>query len=522
MRHFKFLLVITSAMVLTAEASTGQSTLTQDAKIWENGLGSGAQFGIRASRNENMLLVGTNGSAGSSAIDGAEAAYLYEFSSGIWGDPIKFIPWDNPSTPNRFGLDVEIAGDIVAIGAHLDGEAGADRAGAVYVFHFNSEYPPLGQWEPELKILNPDGLELGVFGHTLSLFENTLAVSSHGGGTSIPESVYFYERDPFSSVDQWSYISKVSSPTDSDDEFGYSIDVYGNYAIVGAPKANSNSGKVYLLEYLPSSQNWVIVRSFEPTGDTDFGRSLVIDGDLMAIGSPGLGNDRGAVYIYRYYPLFDSWFFEERFVPPIQREVDGFGGSVSIDGGTIAVGASGVGGSSNLPGIAFIYRYSSGRWLLEHECVASDGRGADGFGEDIILTQEQLVVGAPFNDSAQVDSGAIYVYDLEPRLLLQVAPNPAVSLDLTSIQVKQCTPLEPVFVVYSTNGYGSTPVPSMNIELDLYQVQYGLKLTADFWGEASFTGVVPEVASALNIWLQALQFGKVSNVVEAQIMPYTE
>jgi len=75
-------------------------------------------------------------------------------------------------------------------------------------------------------------------------------------------------------------------------------------------------------------------------------------------------------------------------------------------------------------------------------------------------------------------------------------------------------------VVYSLKGLGSTNVPQLGITLDLKQPkQLRVPNNADGDGVTEWSVTVPAKAPVGPVFFQAVKYGSVSNVVEAEILP---
>ena len=127
--------------------------------------------------------------------------------------------------------------------------------------------------------------------------------------------------------------------------FGTSISVNGDYAIVGAPgnaylAAKSGSAYVYKRE----GQKWVEQTILRRSGGRDmdqFGQSVSISGDLAVVGVPGYDilpyKGNGSAFVYRRNG--ENWITETMLVAGEPGSGGGFGGSVAVDGDYIIVGA---------------------------------------------------------------------------------------------------------------------------------------------------------------------------------------
>ena len=112
-------------------------------------------------------------------------------------------------------------------------------------------------------------------------------------------------------------VSKFASDATAGDQFGYSVAISGDYAVVGAPYADINGhadqGVAYI--YFRSGGNWVeqakISASNGKAAD-NFGYCVAIDGDNVVVGAPfrdvpvnapffppPVNVDQGTVYLYK-------------------------------------------------------------------------------------------------------------------------------------------------------------------------------------------------------------------------------
>lgn len=177
------------------------------------------------------------------------------------------------------------------------------------------------------------------------------------------------------------------------DQFGSSVSISGNYAIVGA----SAVGKAYWFER-QSNGEWKQVHSEEgeETGD-NFGDSVAIDGNYAIVGAPtyGTGISNGKAY---WFERQSSGVWKQIHSQEGGNRGDFFGKSVSISGNYSIVGAYGFdGGESNGRGIIHFYeRQSDGRWR-EILCQEGENRG-DFFGQSVSISGNYAIVGAIGSD----------------------------------------------------------------------------------------------------------------------------
>lgn len=125
--------------------------------------------------------------------------------------------------------------------------------------------------------------------------------------------------------------------------------------------------------------------------------------------------------------------------------------------------------------------------------------------DQIIPTAEEIFAGALELTTA----------DFETRMLLE-------STDLTrgdsaTLRAHRGQPGSRTYFVYTFDGYGSTPVPALNITLNLNQPVLVGSAQADADGLATLTRTIPNNAPPTDILLQAAQRNKRSSVVERTI-----
>ncbi len=149
------------------------------------------------------------------------------------------------------------------------------------------------------------------------------------------------------------------------------------------------------------------VQVLHPSGAPadEFGRTVAIDGDTMVVGAAlddvGGAADRGSAHVYRW--TGSGWSHEATLVGADGGAGDLFGGSVAIEGNTIAVGA---------PARRKIYVFTrSGTVWTEQQALSVAGGPGDGFGASVALSAGMIVAGAALDDvGSNADQGSAYVF----------------------------------------------------------------------------------------------------------------
>ena len=226
------------------------------------------------------------------------------------------------------------------------------------------------------------------------------------------------------------------------DNFSRAIDMSGSTIVVGAPgdqDKGEDSGSVYLYEFFLGS--WFFTAKLTaPLGDAfdRFGRSVAIDGDLLAVGAPTDSTQSvggGVVYVFRR--ISGTWFFEVRLLPSAPGLRANFGQAVAVDEATntVAVGAP----FKDSPGeedsgSVFVFRRTGSVWQEETRLQASDDREDDQFGFSVDIEGNRLMAGAPGDDLTFIGtiSGAVYYFERSGSVWIErqkLKPSPSGSND---------------------------------------------------------------------------------------------
>ncbi|HTP56701.1 MAG TPA: right-handed parallel beta-helix repeat-containing protein, partial [Candidatus Paceibacterota bacterium] len=204
------------------------------------------------------------------------------------------------------------------------------------------------------------------------------------------------------------------------DQFGTSVAISadGTKVTVGAPFAdidvNANQGAAYVFASTSESPGWTqekkLTASDGAAGDT-FGQAVGMssDGGTIAVGSPGVTSNKGAVYVY----TGASWVTETKLTAPDGSAGDEFGYVVAVsgDGLRVATGANlhdvdhGSDPDTN-EGAAYVFTYTAG-WDAGTELSPETAGQRIGTSVSLNSDGSRLVTGTYTYGSAP---GSIYVY----------------------------------------------------------------------------------------------------------------
>jgi cyclophilin family peptidyl-prolyl cis-trans isomerase len=215
----------------------------------------------------------------------------------------------------------------------------------------------------------------------------------------------------------WTQQAKLTaSDGAAGDYFGGSVSISANHAIVSAPGDNGYTGSAYIFEY--NDGNWTqqakLTASDCDAGDW-FGQSVSISGDCAIVGAwlnDTTKTNAGAAYIfYRHQGGTNHWGQQARLSPSDATLQDRFGRSVSINGEYAIIGAIGDEPYGDYSGSAYIFRYNGSAWTQQAKLTASDGASLDNFGYSVAIDGYYAIVGAYKNDDNGTDSGSAYIFE---------------------------------------------------------------------------------------------------------------
>ncbi len=216
----------------------------------------------------------------------------------------------------------------------------------------------------------------------------------------------------------------TASDAQADDQFGVSVAVSGDTAVVAARFANAggtNAGAAYVFERDQGSQdNWgevtKLTASDAEAGDL-FGTSVAISGDIAIVGarfeSAG-GHQAGAAYVFqRGHGGPDNWGEVAKLTASDAQATDWFGAAVAVSGDTAVVGAYLEDAGGDFAGAAYVFQRNQGgesAWGEVTKLTASDAQAEDEFGASVAVSGDTIIVGAFQEDAGGDSAGAAYVF----------------------------------------------------------------------------------------------------------------
>ncbi len=199
----------------------------------------------------------------------------------------------------------------------------------------------------------------------------------------------------------------------SEDWFGESVSISGDYAVIGAKGDNDNgecTGSAYIFKR--DGMNWSeqakLTASDAAAGDR-FGRSVSISGDYVIVGAYGDGSYTGSAYIFAPNEVDpNNWGQVAKLTASDGAGGDYFGYSVSISNDYAIIGAYCDGDNGSASGSAYIFKRDGETWSQQAKLLASDGDSSDFFGCSVSISGDYAVVGAYQDDDYY--AGAAYIF----------------------------------------------------------------------------------------------------------------
>jgi len=394
----------------------------------------GDQFGAAVAASRDVVVVGAISA-------GAGAAYVYQRDNAEYDSwrLIKRLVPDGPSEVKRFGQAVAIRGDTIVVGAPNESETNV-VSGVVYIY--GRDVGGTNNWGLVRRILPPDASSLQQFGASLSLDGDTLAIGSEGDDDRGQESgsVYIHQRN-LGGTNAWGQVIKLRAPDGlAGDRFSSGLGLSGDTLVVGAGGDDSafvDSGSAYVFERnFGGTSAWGMVKKILPTNDSEqgqFGRAVAIARDVIVVGAPlddNRGSASGSASIFgRNVGGTNNWGLVIELAPADGMPDDQFGSAVTIDGGTIMVGAPRHDARGTDSGAVYQFALSVGpspAWVLNSKILPSPNVASREYGLPVSLRDGTAVVGSRLDTARAPLSGSASIFRLPvnnpPQLIQGIEP----------------------------------------------------------------------------------------------------
>lgn len=302
----------------------------------------------------------------------------------------------NGSADAKFGTSVSVDGNTAVVGAPDEG-----GIGAAYVFANRG-----GRWVEQATLVAPLGSEATKFGYDVAVSGDTIVVGAPDAEQTAPLAGAGAAHVFVRTRDAWSH-QALLSPSDSkaDDAFGFGVAISGDTVVVGANAGtvlpSVEPGAAYV--FTRAGKTWSEQAKLSASGggpDDNFGFSVALSGDTAVVGMPG--GDVGAALRPSSARVFtrhgSTWTEQATLTVADALPGDWVGVSTSVFGDTVVIGASG-------QNSAYVFTRRGGAWTQAAKLTAPDGTAGDQFGHSVTATDDHVAVGAHTDDG-----GSVYLF----------------------------------------------------------------------------------------------------------------
>lgn len=320
--------------------------------------------------------------------------------------PVKFSP--DLSGHADFGFAVSVDDDTAVIGAPND-DAARPSSGSVGVRGGRRGLDRAGEAHPRA----PRRVR------QFRLFRNCPERGHRGDRRAVQQrrrrvlggTAYVFVR----SGSTWTEQARlVPSVIENNGNAGWSVAVQGDLAVVGVPGGVSGRGAVSIFQRSGATWAEVAVLQDESLESIqDFGISVAIDGDTLAIGQSWSYGDEERNSLYIYVGSGASWTQQAVLGPDDQSDLEAsFANSVDVDGDIVVATATGadVDGARDA-GAAYVYDRDGTTWTEVARLTVAEATTLDGFGDSVAVDGRLVAVGAyGYRGDGSEFTGAVAVF----------------------------------------------------------------------------------------------------------------
>ena len=347
----------------------------------------------------------------------AGAAYVFVRSGGVWAQQAKLTAADDATNGDNFGRCVALFGDTAVVCAPYEDPNGVSDGGAAYVFIRD----PNETWTQQAKLTASAPAAADYFGLSVAISVDTVVVGApyddHDGQADAGAAYMFVRVGGL-----WTQQQKLTDPYGAtSDYYGTAVSISSDTAVIGAyaddTEVGTNAGSVHV--YVRSAGHWAkqaeLVAAVDGAAYDTLGYSVFVFGDTLVAGAPGddtaAGNEAGSVYVYTRSGEY--WAKEAKLTAADGAAADFFGYSVALYADAAVIGARWDDDHGLSSGSAYAFTRTGGVWSQQAKVTASDGTSNDWFGFSAALWSNLTLIGASQATNAPLgDTGSGYLFDL--------------------------------------------------------------------------------------------------------------
>ena len=387
-------------------------------------------------------------------------AYVFVQNGITWTQQAELIASDG-GADDQFGFSVAVNGGTVVIGAPGHTVNSNQEQGAAYVFVQSGT-----TWSQQAELTSADGAAGDDFGYRVAISGSAAVAGApyHTVGSNATQgAAYAFVQ----SGTTWTQQAELTASDGvATDVFGSSVAMDGSTLIVGAPATTTcnvvhctpppspYNGSAYV--FVQSGTTWsqqAELTASDGVANDQFGFSVSISGGTAAVGADLHGSGSGSQFsgaVYVFAQSGTTWTQQAELEPPAADVI--FGTSVAVAGGTLAVGAPGtlIFRPSLFPGAAYVFAQNGSTWTEQQQLTVSDSASGNELGISVGTTGNIIIAGAPGHEvGSNQGQGSAYVFAL---------PNFTLSANPSSLSVEQGTQGTSTIVIAPVNGFDGESV----------------------------------------------------------------
>lgn len=358
----------------------------------------------------DIALVGVpHETVGTSVLQGA--AYVFVRVGSSWFQQGPMLVASDGVQESSFGSSVDLVGTTAIVGAWGQQLGENSAPGAAYVFTRGAS-----AWLQQARLTASNGANGDQFGYSVAVHGDTALVGAPNrvvSGSTGRGTAYVFRK----SGTLWSEQAQLTgSGTEAADWFGHSVALEAGIAAVGAPATLGGAGRAYVFADTGGSWSQQASHAVPALGEfgSALGASIALDGGSLLAGAPNRevdGNQKqGAAFFVANAAAVSA--IPQQVSVAGSSAIKGFGYSVDTHNGTALVSASmSFGGPDASPAAVYVYTYENNQWRRQARLEPPEPLTVDGFGASVAVFGDLALVGAPSATVGGVaERGAVYAY----------------------------------------------------------------------------------------------------------------
>jgi len=324
--------VVTGALIYTIDDPNAYGGTTFD------------YFGVNIAISGNYVIIGAYAESDAAGSFSGKA-YIYNTATRQLISTLTNPNAYSTSASDYFGISVAISGNYAIVAAPYEDDAGGTSSGKAYIFNVTTGALLWALNNPNAYSTSQDDY----FGQSVAISGSYAIVGAwQEDDVSGANSGIAYVYDVFTGTLLYTLNNPSAQGTRAGDYFGWASAMEGRYTIVSAPYEHEvsafYSGKVYVFDTATGSLIWTLSNpnTYSTSSNDNFGTSVAISGNYAIIAAKDEddagGTSSGKAYIFNVTTGALLWALDNPNAYSTSSG-DNFGYSVAISGEYAIVGA---------------------------------------------------------------------------------------------------------------------------------------------------------------------------------------